>query len=216
MCTHFSEQRRIIFTRPKADQKGEGTSYQWGEGGGMMIRIRIRGSGPLTNGSGSGCGSCYFRQWPSRHQQKTNLKLKFFCLLLFEGTFTSFFKDKRSRRTRQDLICSNPTSHSHGPLGVQCGQNLIKLKMFLVLPPLKNDHFKIICSFEVPPPLLCSNQTGNGNSPLGVQFRKILMILKMFLVLLAISKAYRKIDHFNIFDLLKSGRLHFSAGPHLQ
>jgi hypothetical protein len=25
---------------------------------------------PLTNGSGS--GSCYFRHWPSRRQQKTN------------------------------------------------------------------------------------------------------------------------------------------------
>ncbi len=30
------------------------------------IRIRIRGSMPLTNGS----GSCYFRHWPSRCQQK--------------------------------------------------------------------------------------------------------------------------------------------------
>jgi hypothetical protein len=27
--------------------------------------------------------------------KKTNKK-KFFCLLLFEGTFTSFFKDKKS------------------------------------------------------------------------------------------------------------------------
>jgi hypothetical protein len=39
-------------------------------------RIRIRGSVPVTNGCGSGCGSCfdsgfcYFRQWPSRRQQK--------------------------------------------------------------------------------------------------------------------------------------------------
>jgi hypothetical protein len=32
------------------------------------IRIRIRGSMPLTNGS----GSFYFRHWPSRYQQKTN------------------------------------------------------------------------------------------------------------------------------------------------
>ncbi len=60
----------------------------------ILLRIRIRGSMLLTNGSGS--GSCYFRHWPSIHQQKTNLK-KFFCLLLFEGTFTSFFKDKKSK-----------------------------------------------------------------------------------------------------------------------
>jgi hypothetical protein len=30
--------------------------------------------------------------------QDTNLKKKFFCVFLFEGTFTSFFKDKKSKR----------------------------------------------------------------------------------------------------------------------
>ncbi len=30
------------------------------------------GSVPLTNGTGLGSGSCYFRQWPSRHQHKKN------------------------------------------------------------------------------------------------------------------------------------------------
>ncbi len=52
----------------------------------ILVWIRIRGSMPLTNGSGfgSGSGSCYFRHWLSRRQQKTNLKKKFFCLL---GTF---------------------------------------------------------------------------------------------------------------------------------
>ncbi len=43
------------------------------------IRIRIRGSIALKNGSGS---------W-------TIFLKHFFCLLLFEGTFTSFFKDKQ-------------------------------------------------------------------------------------------------------------------------
>jgi hypothetical protein len=45
-----------------------------------------------------GSGSCYFSHWPSRCQQKTNFWHNFFCLLLFEGTFTSFFKDKKSKR----------------------------------------------------------------------------------------------------------------------
>jgi hypothetical protein len=38
----------------------------------VWIRIRIRGSMPLNNRSGS--GSCYFRHWPSRCQQYTNKK----------------------------------------------------------------------------------------------------------------------------------------------
>ncbi len=48
----------------------------------VWIRIRILGSMPLTNGSGS--GSCYFRHWPSRCQQKTNFLTQFFLLLLFQ------------------------------------------------------------------------------------------------------------------------------------
>ena len=50
----------------------------------VWIRIRIRGSMPLTNGS----ASFYFHRWPSICQQKTNLILK---------SFTSFFKDKKSK-----------------------------------------------------------------------------------------------------------------------
>ncbi len=42
----------------------------------ILVRIRIRGSVPLTNGSGFGFSM-------------------FFCLLLFEATFTSFFEDKK-------------------------------------------------------------------------------------------------------------------------
>ncbi len=45
-----------------------------------------------------GSGSCYFRHWPSRCQQKTNFLTQFFCLFLFECTFTLFFKDKKSKR----------------------------------------------------------------------------------------------------------------------
>ncbi len=58
----------------------------------VWIQIWISGSMPLTNGS----GSCYFRHWPSKCQQKTNLKKVFLLItVLFEGTFKSFFK-KRS------------------------------------------------------------------------------------------------------------------------
>ncbi len=64
----------------------------------VWIRIRIRGSMSLTYGSGFGSGFCYFRHWPSRCQQKTNFFNEKFCLLLFEGTFTSFFKDKKTKR----------------------------------------------------------------------------------------------------------------------
>jgi hypothetical protein len=47
-----------------------------------------------------GSGSCYFRHWPLRCQQKTNFLHNFFCLLLFEATFTSFFKDKKSKESQ--------------------------------------------------------------------------------------------------------------------
>ena len=52
-----------------------------------------------------GSGSCYFRHWPSRWQQK--LLFKFFCLFLFE-CITSFVKDKCQKETqnRRNLNCS--------------------------------------------------------------------------------------------------------------
>ncbi len=65
----------------------------------IRIRIRIRGFMPLSNGS----GSCYFRHWPSRgHQESTGVVIVFFCLFLFEGTFTSFFKDKKSKKSQNN------------------------------------------------------------------------------------------------------------------
>ncbi len=58
----------------------------------IFVRIRFRGSVPLTNGSGSGSRSCYFRPLSSRRQQKLLLKgFPAYRYLLFEGTFTSFF-----------------------------------------------------------------------------------------------------------------------------
>ncbi len=47
----------------------------------ILVWIRIRGSMPLTNGSGS--GSCYCRHWPSRCQQKSNFLTQFFLLVTF-------------------------------------------------------------------------------------------------------------------------------------
>jgi hypothetical protein len=36
--------------------------------------------------------------------QEANKKLKkFFCILLFEGTFPSFFKDKKSKRSHKTV-----------------------------------------------------------------------------------------------------------------
>ncbi len=69
----------------------------------MLVWIWIRGFLPLTNESGFGSGSCYFRYWPLRRQQKTKFLNKIFCLLLFEGTFTSFFKEKKSKRSRKTV-----------------------------------------------------------------------------------------------------------------
>ncbi len=60
----------------------------------VWIRFWIHGSMPLTNESES--GSCYFRHWSSRCQQKL-IFFNFSWLLLFECTFTSFFKVKKSK-----------------------------------------------------------------------------------------------------------------------
>ncbi len=54
---------------------------------------------PLTYGYGS--GSCFFRQWLTKCQQKTIFFSKYFCLLLFEGTFTSVFIGKKSKRSNK-------------------------------------------------------------------------------------------------------------------
>jgi hypothetical protein len=35
--------------------------------------------------------------------KKTNFSKKHFCLLLFEGTFTSFFKDKKFKRSHKTV-----------------------------------------------------------------------------------------------------------------
>jgi hypothetical protein len=54
--------------------------------------IRILGSVPLTNGTGSDTGTD-----PALFVgDLQDAKNKFLCFFLFEGTLTSFFKDKKS------------------------------------------------------------------------------------------------------------------------
>ena len=64
----------------------------------IFERVQIRGSVILTYGSRSCSGSGIIRQWPSRCQQKIFIFSKYFCLLLFDGTFTSSFEDKKRRK----------------------------------------------------------------------------------------------------------------------
>ncbi len=54
-----------------------------------QVRIRIRGSVPLTNGS----GSCYFRTWPSRSQ---TIFLKVLLLITFWRYIYILVLDKKS------------------------------------------------------------------------------------------------------------------------
>jgi hypothetical protein len=65
----------------------------------ILVWIRIREPMPLTNGS----GSCYFRHGPSIGQQKINCFKQYFCLLLFEGTFTSFSKIKVQKKSQNSM-----------------------------------------------------------------------------------------------------------------
>ncbi len=64
--------------------------------------IRIRGSMPLTNGSGS--GSCYFRHYPSRCQQKTYFLTQYFGLLLFKLHLHHFSKIKSQKKSKNSRI----------------------------------------------------------------------------------------------------------------
>ncbi len=71
-------------------------TYNW-----VVFRIgKSCGSMKFWYRSGSGSGFCYFRQWLSWRQQKKSFFFYFFGLLLFERTYTSFSKDKKSKNSR--------------------------------------------------------------------------------------------------------------------
>ena len=63
----------------------------------ILLRIRISGYRPLTYGS----GSCYFRHWPSRRQQKTNLKKGFSACYFLKVHLHHFSKIKSKKVTKQ-------------------------------------------------------------------------------------------------------------------
>jgi hypothetical protein len=60
---------------------------------------------PVTNGSGSGfgSGSCYFCLDIQDTNKNPVKKQKFLRLLLFEGTYTSFFKVKKVERSHKTV-----------------------------------------------------------------------------------------------------------------
>ena len=69
----------------------------------ILVWIRIRGSMPLANGSWSWIrildpDPAIFVIDLQDISKKLNFLHNFFCLLLFEGTFTLFFKDKKSQK----------------------------------------------------------------------------------------------------------------------
>jgi hypothetical protein len=67
----------------------------------ILVRIRIRESVSLTNRSGPRLQILLFFVI-NLHDADQKTK-KIFCLLLFEGTFTTFFKDKKSERRHKTV-----------------------------------------------------------------------------------------------------------------
>ncbi len=76
-------------TRISRDVRKVGTAEQvkewdyWDQCSGSMIFLCGNGSGSMPVTNGSGFGSCYFRHWPSRWQQKTNFFNEVFLLITF-------------------------------------------------------------------------------------------------------------------------------------
>ncbi len=54
-----------------------------------------------------GFGSCSHWQWLSRCQQKVSFFPSLFCLILTVGTLISVFKDNKSQKTVEGVVCLN-------------------------------------------------------------------------------------------------------------
>ncbi len=57
----------------------------------ILVWIQICGTMPLTNGSRCWSGSCYFRHWPLRHQQKPRGKKIFLLITVWIKVFLTIF-----------------------------------------------------------------------------------------------------------------------------
>ncbi len=115
----------------------------------ILAWIRIRGSMPLTNGSGF--GPCYFHHWPSKRQK--NIFKQIFCILLFEGTFTSFFQCCGSGMYIQDpgswflpSLVSDPASKNRNKREgwkksyLFCGYRIHKIENYFIFEMLKKKN----------------------------------------------------------------------------
>ncbi len=84
------------------------------------ILIRIRRSVPLAYGFGFGSSAgsvaCFFHKWVARCQQKKSFFSQCFCILLLEGTFTSVFKIKKSKRNHKIVEEHNTSRDPRTPL----------------------------------------------------------------------------------------------------
>ncbi len=73
----------------------------------ILVRIRIRGSVPLTCGSGS--RSCSFREWLSRCQQKLSFVFYSFSAYSFLKVYSHQFSMIKSHRIREARKRIDPT-----------------------------------------------------------------------------------------------------------
>ncbi len=82
----------------------------------ILVRIRIRGSMPLTSGSGFGCGSCTFCHWSSRRQQKIYYFFTSFSFHHFWQVHLHHFLkikvQKKSQNSRNQLMTEGSGSGS--------------------------------------------------------------------------------------------------------
>ncbi len=91
----------FLFASWRSAMKIEGSGSGSRSESGSTPKCLGSGTWSLTYGTGS--GSCYFHHWPWDANKKLIYLKKFFFILLFEGTFTSFFKDKKSKRSHKTV-----------------------------------------------------------------------------------------------------------------